>query len=372
MGYSSADDDAEVVLILPSDFPYEELEELAGYLEESNVFVPGYIPPEVGLYNLDGFIHRVWVDERETILLPDRNVVSRLAQIAKGGSLAEKDREQRKKAAAILAFSQCLDITIEPSVAFHELAPTQGNDAAHDELAWFRVADNGKREEWLAIALGQSDQLETIGLPHFREPVDLAKPLRRWRRNYVVILKIGLLELTPNQSGVDRLLKLFEWMYSDFILAGPAAIFACLYFAPLNPPRKGLLKSLRSPDRVKALNGIKNAAWDVTHISEFARKVNEESDENPTRYIFATLDEGLRTIANLVIRQHPDTPPPMGLALSLQQWWPEKEALRIAAALYEHIQRTRDPAWWDQFKGRDYVGSLIEEGERAILEWRSS
>ena len=141
------DDDTELVLMLPPEFPYLQLQEIASQLEIADVFVPGYIPPTVGLYAVDSFIHHAWVDELETILLPDRNVVSRLAQVAKGEPLAGADRAQKQMAAAIMAFAQCLDIKIEPSLAFHELAPNQGNNAAHDELAWFRVADNGKPQD---------------------------------------------------------------------------------------------------------------------------------------------------------------------------------------------------------------------------------
>lgn len=360
----------EILIKMPDNFPYFQLQEVANFLEQAGVFVPGYIPPPVGMYDLNGFIHHAWVDGLETILLPDRNVVSRMAQLAQGKLLSEDPSGQRRIAAAILAFAQCLEIKIEPSVAFHELAPTQGNDVAHDELAWFRVADNGNPHEWVSIALEQADQIQTIGIPKGIEPVDLAKPLIRWRRNYAVMLKIASLELTPALTPVDRVLTLLHWMYSDFIIAGPAAIFACVYFAPFKPPRQGLLKQLQSPNREKALAGVRNATWDVTHISDFVRRINEEPEENPTRFIFATLDEGLRIITSLVIGQHPDEPPSEGLALSLQQWWSVDDARRIANTLHGYIERTRDPGWWDQYKGRDYVSEVIALGERTISAWK--
>ncbi|MDO8073793.1 hypothetical protein O3299_19850 [Janthinobacterium sp. SUN176] len=366
------EDNLETLLVLPPEFPYSQLREIATLLEEADIFVPGYIPPEVGLYEVDGFIHRAWVDSFETILLPDRNIVSRLAQAAKGEQLNGTDSAQRKTCAAILAFSQCLDITIEPSIAFHELAPNQGNTAAHDELAWFRVADNGKPQEWVDVALGLADQVRTVGIPvpNSVGPIDLAKPLSRWRRNYAVLLKIAKLELTQGLSPVDRALALFQWMHSDFIMAGPAAILACVYFAPLNPPRQGLLKSLRSTNREKALAGIRNAAWDITHISDFVKRINEAPIEGNTQFIFTTLDEGLRTIARLVVEENPDDSPSEGLASSLKRWWPDKNAKRVADTLHGYLNRNRPSDWWEPYKGRDYVGELIDQGEREILAYR--
>ena len=240
-----------------------------------------------------------------------------------------------------------------------------------DELAWFRVADSGKPHEWLAVALSEADRIETVGTPQPIDPLDLAKPLKRWRRNYAVALKIASLELAQNLSALDKVLALFRWMYSDFILAGPAAILACVYFAPNSPPKKGLLKSLRSPTRWRAIEGIKNAAWDITHLSDFVRHVNDEPEHSGRRFIFATLDESLREIACIMIGQNSDSSPQGELALSLQQWWPANDAQRISVTWFEYLNQTRDADWRDQHQDYpDYVGETIDQIEQDILAWQ--
>lgn len=60
------DDDMEALLVLPREFPYLQLREIASLLERASVFVPGDIPPPVGLYDLEGFFHHAWVDRLET------------------------------------------------------------------------------------------------------------------------------------------------------------------------------------------------------------------------------------------------------------------------------------------------------------------
>lgn len=92
---------------------------------------------------------------------------------------------------------------------------------------------------------------------------------------------------------------LLDWMERDFFIAAPAAVFATYLFAPI--PKYGrALKGTESADRERAIAGIKNAAWDVTHVSELVRMARErEADGN--RYIFVTAERVLRLVADMVM-----------------------------------------------------------------------
>lgn len=88
-----------------------------------------------------------------------------------------------------------MGLDFDPSVAFHELAHSEGNEAANRELASFRAADQAQALAWVSVARGRSQALKAS------EPVeptdhDLASPLNRWQRNYVAALKIAELELS--------------------------------------------------------------------------------------------------------------------------------------------------------------------------------
>jgi hypothetical protein len=85
-------------------------------------------------------------------------------------------------------------------------------------------------------------------------------------------------------------------MDNDFLLAGPAALFVSMYYGPM-AARAGLFKQLRSPDRDAAIRGTKNAAWDMTHLSDFALRVSRAEKER-RRYIFASGDLSLVQIAS--------------------------------------------------------------------------
>ena len=290
---SGPDGEGEIegALFLPPGFPYPELLELGEYVEAADVLTPGYIPPPVGLCHPDGFIYGKNFEDIKTVLLPDRNVASRVAQIAKGVAVDDAVRP----VAALLAFAHFLEIQIEPSIAFHELAHKQGNAISNEELAWLRQADNADARVKMDVALRRTSRLVGLAAPPSVGDLDLATPLHRWRRNYIVALKVGELELA-GLPHLERMLALMDWMHRDFIVAGPAVMLACIYFAPNSPPRKGLLKQLQSADRARAIDGAKNAAWDITHLSDFVQRVNEAADGS-TRYIFASLDRNLHYIA---------------------------------------------------------------------------
>lgn len=359
----------EIFVKMPDDFPMQGVIDIGNHLQQVDVLVADYPDPQYEVYFIGHYLGTDRLNGIQTILLPDRNVVSRMAQAAKGQTLDTHGRN----AAAILAFAQCLDIQIEPSIAFHEVAFNEGNQVASEELVWFRVADQGNPHEWVAAGLGQLEKIPTVGTPPAIEQLDLAAPLKRWRRNYIEALKIGELELNGKLNAIQKVTTLIEWMRDDFILAGPAAILAFFYFAPNSPPRRRLLKNLRSNNRQEALNGAKNAAWDITYLSDFARRINEANESRQTRYIFATFDQRLRDLARFVIGEHEDTGADESLGKSFQRWWPVKDANMIADLWANCRTRTRSPEWWTQYKDRpDYVGDLIAQGEAALLNWKDA
>jgi len=359
-----AEEDMTFMVRLPADFPLADLQQIATMLEQEDVFVPGYIPPDVGMYDLMGHFYGSMMDNVSVVLLPDRNIVSRLAKATCGC----KADDQLRLAAAVLAFAHCLEIQIEPSIAYHELGPAQGNVAAYEELARFRLADNSHPRGWIDLALGRSDSISSLDAPLVvADSRDLTKPLHRWRCNYIAALKIGELELLP-LTPLERTLKLLDWMHDDFILAGPAVIFACHYFAP-SFPRKRLFKGLRSDQRERALAGAANAAWDITHLSEFIRQSNEAHGSN-TRFVFASLDESLRRIARTLFTATSEDPALDRLGTALADWWPGDQARKIATRLSEVTQRCREPAWYEQQRNSpNAIPEFIGRGEASLSAW---
>jgi hypothetical protein len=356
---------SHLILKLPPNYPYDDLVKIAELLKVRDVFVPGYIPGDGSLYEPSSFMLEGWGEKIETVMLPDRNVVSRIARVAQG----EKIDAHMRMAAATMAFAQCLDILIEPSVSFHELAPSQGNSLTISELSWFRVADNGLNADWIAAALGRVDRIEPALPLQKIDHLDLSMPLSRWKRNYIAALKIAEIELGGG-TALGRIKMLLDWMYHEFILAGPAALLGCIYFAPFNPPRQGLFKQLRSDDRDRAIRGVKNAAWDITHLSDFARRVNEHPDGD-RRFLFVTFDASLRTLARLMIGTDDQAEPVDRLAGAMRQWWSAADASVIAHTLFGYFDRGRSPEWFAAQKANPHaIDEFIDRGECVLRRWK--
>lgn len=349
---------------LDPDFPLADVEAIASRLDASGGVHPGFIPPSVGALNLGAVFyaqHEGW----SLVVLPDRNLVSRMARIAQDGALAKRDKPTQV-ACDLMALCQAMELQLEPSIACHELAACDGNAAAREELGWFRAADKGGRaREWIDLAMGRREKVE-LGEADPPELADLAFPLRRWRRNYIVCLKIAALDL---QSGSprDKALELLHWMYEDFQIAGPAALLALFYLAPANSHR-GLMRGLRAPNRQKAIAGVRNAAWDVTQLSDFIARV-DGSEAERRRYFFATADEALAALAPALFSSLEPADGGPALADILKNVWPELQARELADALKRYIETQDDPARPKPQVGPGFVDDAIAEGERYLTEW---
>lgn len=348
----------------PEDFPITDLRKIARNLSDEDIFLPAYVAPEIGLYEIEGFFYGADEEKLSYRIFPDRNLISRIVSIARGNPT----NAHSKLAANVMAFAQCLGIQFEPSISFHEYANSVGNDSAIDELNYFRLADKPAPSTWIDLALGRKDthifDIKLTASPAF----NLSRPLTRWTRNYIACLKIAELELNGD-TPITKMLKLLEWMFNDFILAGPAMCFAALYFSD-QFPRGGMLKSLRSQDRQKAQSGVKNATWDITYLSECVRKANDPSNLN-MRFIFATNDKALKRVGELIFTSTEKGIFEEETASLLSKWWGWKDADIITKKINLLYKNRSSPhRKFNQNQNSDFVTSMIKHGECALISFK--
>lgn len=359
MNLSDLEPDAMVMVRLDPTFPTSDVRELGRRIMASGALVPGYIPAEVGVFDIAAVISSE-MEGFSTTLIPDRNIASRMARIASHGEPGPGPIAQ--VAVELMAYAQAMNIDIDPKIAFHELAHRGGNAVAWEELRWFRSADRGNARPWIDLALGRCSTVK-LGQPEGVEQPDLAQPVERWRRNYVAALKIAELSRTA-LNPVARVISLLDWMIDDFILAGPAFAYAARYFAT-HESRGGMIKFLRSPDRERAISGIRNAAWDITYLSEFVRLISKGEPEGK-RYILATRDTALAEVGAFLLldRDRQDDWP--SLEEGLSPYWSPRDARRIS----DHFFSCIDILGTGRNRGAgatgDPIGEMISHFEKLV------
>ena len=229
--------------------------ELAEMMRNRDTLTPGFDVKHHDPYDPMTYLLQKDVHDTNTILLADRNLLTRWINFGRSCQVTEEHRF----AAATLAFCQCCGILIEPNIALHEVAAEFGNEAASTEEAAFRAIDNTNPRVLADIAFSRYVNCPTSLAENEnqfpRKQVEFCTPLNVWRRNYVLALKIAALSLKGGQS-YKLVEELFDWMYSEYLFLAPATILALCYFSP-NSPKKGLLKQLQSNDRERALSGIR-------------------------------------------------------------------------------------------------------------------
>jgi hypothetical protein len=359
------DENLEVAIRLPAGFPVDDINRICILLAEADPFVPAFVPNGFGLYSVAGQVWSLEFERVDTVILPDRNIASRMAQIARGQAIGKN----AQIVAAITAFAHFFDIMMEPGIAFHELAPQGGNQAALEELSWFRAADHGDKFDWLEVALGRRDRLHQPGEPREPESHDLAKTLRDWSTNYGAVLKVAEIELFHPGTPFEKIMALLDWLHWDYFYAGQVATMACVFFGPTNAPKAGLMKWLRSPDRERAIAGAKNATWDAVYLGALNVMVNKAAGGRK-RFIYASLDWRARLIARMAMSFGGDGPHRNVMLSILSEWWSHQEAAAIADKLMRICLDIDLPCMDEKRRKAAMVKQeTIAKGELAIRGW---
>lgn len=357
--------------IVSYQFPIEaaELYQIADMVRSRDILTPSFDSKGNDVYAPLTYLIQKEKYDTSTYLLADRNLVTRWINLGRSCQITE----EHKIAAATLAFCQCSGILIEPNIALYEVATVSGNEVANYEEALFRLVDNTNPLVWTKIALGHNgictEPLLEVEKLTPNSNFDFSMPLRIWRRNYVLALKVATLAL---QGGRSHMLaeKLFEWMYSEYIFLAPGTILALCYFSP-NGPKKGLFKQIHSKDRERALSGIRNATWDLTLVHEWLQMVNKQRTNN-TLNLLGSLDRKLQTVARniLAFTDSDEVVEAKGLEM-FDNLWGAGSGKRLYSKIQAYYQNVDDPSRVsNRTEVQPSIDELIDIGEQRIREWQ--
>ena len=341
--------------------PESDLQAIRLALRAHEVLVPGFDAPDREVYSSTAYLREAAAG-RDARLLVDRNMFSRWMALTTAPSLTEHHR----LAAGLLAFAQSSGILVEPNMALYEGAAASSSEGATRELRLFRRLDESDPQLLADVALGRRGGLDESDLapaPTELPEVDFSQRLKAWRRHYVILLKIATLELDPTLDSLARVSEALNWMHRDFIFTAPATVFAFHYLSP-RARRKGLLKGLRSPDRSRAIEGVRNAAWDLALMTEWDRHIRRHGGA----VLIATRDQWVARLVRLMSRADGLESDEEVLRERLLEVWIQSEVESICD-LYSALVTEGDAATRAVNRDPPDVDALISEGEERLYDW---
>lgn len=335
-------------------------------LKERDPFTTSFADCWDKQYSSETYLSEHYIHNSKVIFRYDRNIVSLLTWLFNGG----KANQEHRYAAAIHSFAQTTEALIEPNIAMYELASTTNSARSICELEIFRRIDNSHPQLFADVAIGRREELEVEFLHKDPIPpvdyIDFEKPLRHWGACYTACLKIAALELSTASSEI-KMKQYIDWLEKEFLFIAPAVILANRYFSP-NARRQGLLKSLRSPDRERAFSGIRNAAWDLTHVYAWLTDVQKQKDSGKL-CILVSLDKGLHSIARSLIISSEDEASFLQAQESefLNAWGPDSGS-RILKAFQSAQQRVmpNGVSSPDRFLSKERASLIMEKLEHEL------
>jgi len=369
-------DQTETYSVETYHFPVsvEDAKEITRMLRERRVFAASFVTQESeDLYDPLFYRRQDLHHDTTTIILADRNVVTRWLGLLSGRSSLPEDR----LAASIMVFAQSANILVEPNLALYEATVAGGAEATKQELLQFRIAENLDTNYWVDLAMGRTPKLSIAEseLPTVSDDsteIDFEIRLKRWSRNYIILLKLAELELS-GQDRTRQITKLARWMYKDFIVGGPALLFAIHYLAP-NSERSGLLKHLRSADRERALRGIRNASWDLMFLSDWIRRGGEQGQTN-TLALLCSLDRKLLGLAQMLAPQlgsHlTDEEFRRSALMKILEPWGARQASQIAELIGGFLANPDNPSRQIHRPDEVNINQMIHAGEKLVRNWHA-
>lgn len=322
----------ETLLILESPVSPEDIFQIEKLNKDIGLIISPYDDDGFEPYAIKSYLFQSRVFDQKIYAIFDSNITSEISQVAIRLSCGT---QASKNAIILLAFLHLSEVDIEPGISIAEYSTTSDEPESTKKLHDLRKIDNLPPAYLVDIALERISEIslevsEYQGEPFEFKPFKNAEDVRHWKMYYTFALKIYLLA-NSDLSKKNKIKALLLWMWKDFLFSAVALTFTCIFFSE----RYGkMLKGVYSKNERKVLNGIRNAAWDMTIISYWSQKVITRKNDEP-HYIFCSADTALKEIAKLLLDQSELVSSQQRLNQLLEHFLSKKEVEEITALHYE-------------------------------------
>lgn len=310
----------------------EEQSQIETMLAEADVFATATFEreDEASLYSLDTYLPNFTRRGPKIKALFDRNLFSPLLRIAKGEEV-RSDNQTDRLAMALMAFTGAARIDIEPSLALYEVAQKAGQERACEELRFFRRAEalHPIAFQHLALSGARSIPLDVLDSVVAHNPKEVPngtfdRRLTEWKRHRLALTKVAV--VAREKPGLTGMLELLRWSEEEAYFDGVALTLAMILLSPR--AKGGVLTKFLSPSPERRIDGVENAAWDLTYLTEFTKWVEKDKG----LWLFCSADRRLRELTRTALGHNG------GIKEILSRHWRKREA-QILLAEHERANR---------------------------------
>jgi len=282
--------------------PCRDLKSIASVLRERSALC-GVINLSANWYDPMWYAEEQGLHAMTFTLLLDRNIYSLAVGLADGDDAEYTD--SHRAAAAVLCFAHCCGLRTDYSIAVLEHELDSGDPRFSHELAKFRRVWASGAKSLATFALGGSACLTLApGSPDLPAELPELSEVHRpdaWQLDYGCALKIASLMLDSGfADDTDRMVAYLRWCHDEFFFSAGPTVYGSLALSPRRKPR--MFKNLRGTDGERAMRGIRNAAWDMTLISEWEERQAKLSTTK-NHHLICSFDEAITDVASAVMSQ---------------------------------------------------------------------
>jgi len=293
-----------------------DLKEITLFLINKKIIFHPIISPE-GYPDFTGY------ENKNHILIIDRNLLVRILRLANNGSL--KDEYSLKIVSSLLAWSEFNGITITAGIALIEYSFfNKGNIESNIENNIFlEIFNKYNTSDWLDLAMGRSNSIAQIKSKSKFEN-DFFIESDHFKMHYLEMLKISQLYFNHNITIEDKFKIFYKWNYENILICKYTTFYALLVFGEKSKTFRNVKNSFEKINKI-----CTNQAWDLTYLSFWSTLYYNENESNDI-FLFATEDKELK---ELFILTHKDS---FDIYLKIF-------GLKVGNNIIEHIKRIHLP-----------------------------
>jgi hypothetical protein len=238
----------------------------------------------------DGTMDFTSYDNKEYVLLLDRNLLTKMIEFFKKGVLG--DSYIRRVIGSIIFWARLNNISLNSGLALNEYANhKRDNRSASEENNIFLKAMNSYSPEvWLDVATNRRESIPPL----------LDFPIDEYNFNVVnehqmmhmsEMFCITRLYFDKSLSPADKVIRFLEWNFSNLLICQYTILYAMIVFA--NKSKVFLKVDPNNLDMI--LRVCKNQAWDLTYLSDWST-IYWNGIEEDVVFLFATMDKELKQL----------------------------------------------------------------------------